>query len=688
MTSKNMSVSLRVLLQGSATKEFAQQLKTLRGETLAFANVATKANSEVLKLAATFKLATAEGKALASVLGQLSGQSTLLGGRSRTLASDINVVNASLQQGARDAQRMREELNRLGGARPPVPPNGGGGGRGSGNPPPHPHQGINTTLNAGAVGLATGLAAYVTSKDKVNEAISYSSQLMSMANTAYYDRDLAGRIAGKHELAGATLAAIRQGGGSREQASQALNTLIASGIYSPQQATDLLPTLQMAVTGTRAEANDLAMIGTKGGLFGFKNTKEDFMTMVNMANMSGKLGGFEIPDMAKWLPKQMAAASLSGMKGKSDFAWILALNQAAMKTAGSADEAGNNAQNILFKLNSPDTANDLKKFKIDLRGLIANGALQGKNPLFVFSELIQGLLSKDKRYTKIQTALGNAKDDTEKKALIEKAANVLEGGVVSTIFQDREALKAMLAFLATQEESKKQHDLTMNADDTTPKDAQANMQESDFKIQAFKNEWQAAADRVFTPVANALGSVAGVTADVLKKNEGLGNALVISSSALLIMAAAATAASMAFGKQAVMGAVVNFSKHIFTATNALRLFKVGLGYLFWEVGQKIGDWIYKSYYENTAYGDFLGEQMAKLVALIPERFGGQDAREALDPELAKPKKEISDKDKTDMENIISRLGQLPIQVQNIIHLDGQELSNYVETKVVRQAQRQ
>lgn len=688
MTAKNMSVSLRVLLQGSATKEFAQQLKTLRGETLAFANVANKANSEVLKLANGLKDAIVAGKALTSTFAQLTGQSTLLGGRSRTLASDINVVNASLQQGARDAQRMREELNRLGGARPPVPPNGGGGGRGSGNPPPHPHQGINTTLNAGAVGLATGLAAYVTSKDKVNEAIGYSSQLMSMANTAYYDKDLAGRIAGKQELSGAILAAIRQGGGSREQASQALNTLIASGIYSPQQATDLLPTLQMAVTGTRAEANDLAMIGTKGGLFGFKNTKEDFMTMVDMANMSGKLGGFEIPDMAKWLPKQMAAASLSGMKGKSDFAWILALNQAAMKTAGSADEAGNNAQNILFKLNSPDTANDLKKFKIDLRGLIANGALQGKNPLFVFSELIQGLANKDKRYTKIQTALANTKDDNEKKALIEKAANVLEGGVVSTIFQDREALKAMLAFLANQEEAKKQHDLTMNEYGTTEKDRRANIQESDFKIQAFKNEWQAAADRVFTPVANALGSVAGVTADVLKKNEGLGNALVVSSSALLIMAAAATAASMAFGKQAVIGAVTSFAGSIYAAAKALPIFRAALAYGVWEAGQWVGDKIYKEYYENTPYGDFLGEQMAKLVALVPERFGGQDAREALNPELTRPKKEVSLEDKNTIENVISRLGQLPIQVQNIIHLDGQELSNYVETKVVRQAQRQ
>ena len=130
MTSKNMSVSLRVLLQGSATKEFAQQLKTLRGETLAFANVATKANSEVVKLANGLKEAIVAGKALTSTLAQLTGQSTLLGGRSRTLASDINVVNASLQHGARDAERMRRELERLRGVNPPrpLPPNGGAGG--------------------------------------------------------------------------------------------------------------------------------------------------------------------------------------------------------------------------------------------------------------------------------------------------------------------------------------------------------------------------------------------------------------------------------------------------------------------------------------------------------------------------------------------------------------------------------
>lgn len=689
MTAKNMSVSLRVLLQGSATKEFAQQLKTLRGETLAFANVATKANSEVVKLANGLKEAIVAGKALTSTFAQLTGQSTLLGGRSRTLASDINVVNASLQQGARDAQRMREELNRLGGARPPVPPNGGGGGRGSGNPPPHPHQGINTTLNAGAVGLATGLAAYVTSKDKVNEAIGYSSQLMSMANTAYYDKDLAGRITGKHELAGATLAAIRQGGGSRDDATLALNDMIASGIYSPQEAMDLLPTVQMTVTGTRASSKDLAAIGTKGGLFGFKNTKEDYEKIIDMGNLSGKLGGFELKDMAPWLPRQMGAASLSGMRGDKDFAILLAANQMAMKVAGSSDEAGNNVQNLLFKLNGQDTANDFKKMGVDLRGWLANVQKSGQNPMIAYTELIQKQLEKDPRYQKLQAEIKDSKTDAERKDKAEKAAEVLKGGIVGTIFQDREALKGMIALVSLKDEWLKQANIVETQyKGTSAKDAQANMQESDFKIQAFKNEWQAAADRVFTPVANALGSVAGVTADVLKKNEGLGNALVISSSALLIMAAAATVASMAFGKQAVIGAVTSFAGSIYAAAKALPIFRAALAYGVWEAGQWVGDKIYKEYYENTPYGDFLGEQMAKLVALVPERFGGQDAREALNPELTRPKKEVSLEDKNTIENVISRLGQLPIQVQNIIHLDGQELSNYVETKVVRQAQRQ
>jgi len=675
--SKNLSVSLRVQLQGSAVKELGNQFKMLTQQTSSYTVAVAKANKENLTLAATFKLLITEGKGFASVLGQLSGQSTLLGGRSRTLAGDVNLVGRSLQHGARDAERMRRELERLRQVPPPrpLPPNGGGSG--GGNPPPvppspaNPHHGLNTATNVGMVAAATGVAAFLVSKNNVDDSIAYNSQLMNMANTAYYDRDLKGRIAGKHELSNATLSAIRQGGGSRDQATQALNNMIASGIYSTAQAKDLLPTVQMTVTGTRASSTDLAAIGTKGGLFGYSNSKEDYLKMIDMGNLSGKQGGFELKDMAPWLPRQMGAASLSGMKGDRDFAILLSANQMAMKVAGSSDEAGNNIQNLLFKLNGQDTASDFKKMGVDLRGWLANVQQSGKNPMIAYTELIEKQLQKDPRYSKLQKEIASSKTDSERKDRAERAAAVLQGGIVGSIFQDREALKGMIALVSMKGEWLRQASVVETQyKGTTAKDAQANMQESDFKIQAFKNEWQAAADRVFTPVGVVLGNVASLSAGVLEKNEGLGNALVITTSALLIMAAAATAASMAFGRQAMMGAVAGAGG--FLARNAIKggligMAVGGLGYAAYETTKNIRDVVTK----DSGF-DSLDDTIGSIMAAFMGKIGSTDAKNAMDARLN------YEANKEDW-------ARTNIQVN--LQVDGQQLTNTVETKVTREARR-
>lgn len=46
-----------------------------------------------------------------------------------------------------------------------------------------------------------------------------------------------------------------------------------------------------------------------------------------MAIKAGQAGSFELADMAKYLPEQLANAGNAGMKGLDDFATLLGLNQ-------------------------------------------------------------------------------------------------------------------------------------------------------------------------------------------------------------------------------------------------------------------------------------------------------------------------------------------------------------------------
>ncbi|WP_276532267.1 phage tail tape measure protein, partial [Enterobacter hormaechei] len=106
-----------------------------------------------------------------------------------------------------------------------------------------------------------------------------------------------------------------------------------------------------------------------------------------MSISAGQSGSFELKDMAKWLPSQLASAGNAGMKGLDDFAVLLGWNQASAITAGSSDQAGNNLNNLLLKLNSQDAANAAARIKlpsgrgIDLSGSLAKGVGKGVNPL-------------------------------------------------------------------------------------------------------------------------------------------------------------------------------------------------------------------------------------------------------------------------------------------------------------------
>ena len=127
-----------------------------------------------------------------------------------------------------------------------------------------------------------------------------------------------GRRAGMADLDRAITAAVRFGGGKREQGAETLDTLIASGAMSVTDAMQLLPQLQRKATGTGADPAELAQIAIRGmQTFGIK--PDQISQALDMAIVAGQAGGFELKDMARWLPKQMAAGRMSGLSGIEGF---------------------------------------------------------------------------------------------------------------------------------------------------------------------------------------------------------------------------------------------------------------------------------------------------------------------------------------------------------------------------------
>ncbi|MXR36705.1 phage tail tape measure protein [Craterilacuibacter sinensis] len=303
-------------------------------------------------------------------------------------------------------------------------------------------------MAAGAKGmaaLATGAAAgaYVLNRP-LQKVEDYDLRLRYMANIAYAEQGVSGRQVGMREIR----EAIRKSGGNRDAAAETLDNMIASGSLGEgaagrKAAFDMLPVVMKYATAGNANPNELVDIGLKA-----KKTLgiTDPARSLEMVLLGGQLGGFEMKDMAKHLPQQMAFASMAGMSGEKTLAKLIALNQSAVVTAGSKDQAGNNVINFLGKLNAEETAKDFEKVGVKWRQRLIKGASQGKDAVDVFGETIDELLKKRGDYQKLQSRLSGETGE-QKKETLKQMSGILQGAVVGQISSDQQELMGVIAYL-------------------------------------------------------------------------------------------------------------------------------------------------------------------------------------------------------------------------------------------------
>lgn len=402
-----------------------------------------------------------------------------------------------------------------------------------------------TAVVGGVVAAGAMLAQPVTNQ------MDYRSRLAMMANTAYAERGLAGRREGMNEMDTLIRSSVRTGGGSKESAAETLDSMLASGAVSMTSAKTMLPLIQKYSTATGAAPTDLANIAIKlKQSFGIKD--EDLEKALNMAISAGQSGSFELRDMAKWLPSQLASASNAGMKGLDDFSALLGWNQASAITAGSSDQAGNNLNNLLLKLNSQDASNAAARIKmpngkgIDLSGSLAKGVGKGINPLDAFNQIVDRVVASNPAYKKLEDKLKNA-TGTERTNIINSQAKILEGSGIGKIIADQQALLALLGYRGNKGYTK---DVIADANaqrklapGQTAGDINFSLmsEQSDFKVNQLKNEKDFAEMNSVSPLADALGDASEKLTKYAQEYPELTTALSGATTAIKAMSAAAVA---------------------------------------------------------------------------------------------------------------------------------------------------
>lgn len=384
----------------------------------------------------------------------------------------------------------------------------------------------------------------------VRETMSYDRRLAMMANTAFADRDTGGRRRGMKELDQTIRGAVSYGGGSPEQAADTLDNMLASGAISDKSAMNLLPTLQKFATATGANPNELGNIAIRAMQnFGIK--EKDIPMALDMALKAGQAGGFELKDMAKWLPQQMAMAKTLGMTGLGSFGKLLAANQASVITAGTKDEAGNNIVNLLEKINSQDTQHKAKKLGIDLTGSLTASRAKGTDPLDAFVGIVERVMNKDKRYQDTQKRLAGATGD-ERKEILQSQATLLEGTAIGQLIHDRQALMGLVAYMGNKDYLKDVQKQIGNAAGTGDANYALIAGTASFKIDQLKNKETFAKVDALGGFDTALGNVAEKLTDYADRYPGVAAAL----SGMETAVRGASTALMAFaGVQFMRGAM-------------------------------------------------------------------------------------------------------------------------------------
>lgn len=421
---------------------------------------------------------------------------------------------------------------------------------------------VGTAMASVGAGMAAGAMVMA---QPMKKQMDYDRRLAMVSNTAFSDRDVAGRIAGKKELHEAVKSAVENGGGTKEDALAALDKLLASGTVKAETAMKLLPTLQKGAVATGASTEDLSAIAISA-MQQFGISEDQIGAVLDKAVAAGQAGNFELSDMARWLPQQMAAAKSAGLSGMNGFEALLMANQQARVTAGSEDEAGNNLSNLLVKISAKETNERFRKLEIkgkdgkthgiDFIKSMENEKKQGKNSLEAFMSIMDMVIGQDEKYKELQKKLKTAKKE-DQAGIIKEMSNLVEGTAIGQIVSDQQALMALLGMRNNVQLGKEVQEQLQNSNGAVDKSHAVIQDTNSAKLENAKNSFEFAQMEGVKGFNDALGDAAVKLTEYAKAYPDLTNTVVRAGTVITALSAAAVTASGALallgGKRASFG---------------------------------------------------------------------------------------------------------------------------------------
>ncbi|CAH1672416.1 MULTISPECIES: phage tail tape measure protein [unclassified Chelatococcus] len=285
------------------------------------------------------------------------------------------------------------------------------------------------------------------------------------------------------------------------------------------RALAIMPDISKTAVAYQAQIEDLAKAGY-AALDNLKVPASEFSRALDAMAQSGKMGAFELGDMAQYLPALASQAQNLGIVGVKGVADLAAALQVVRKGAGDSAEAATNLRNVMQKIESPATRKAFSKFGVNMQRELANAAKTGKSPLEALVEATQKAMKK--------------------------------GAKVSDLFQDQQVQLGLLALMQNLEEYRKIREEALKANGVVEEDYQRRIKTSAAQTALFQARMENLAITIGTallPAMNGLldklGPLVKRFADFADANPALIKNLTLATSGLVAFRVAAIAARWA-----------------------------------------------------------------------------------------------------------------------------------------------
>ena len=337
---------------------------------------------------------------------------------------------------------------------------------------------------------------------------------------------------------------------------KAQDFLVGMGL-DVERSTRAMPSIGKAATATGASLEDLS----KAGFAAMSNLgvgAEDLARSFDIMAAAGKAGGFELKDMAQYLPSITALASSKGMTGQQGLSEIAAALQIVRRGAGDSAEAATNFNNILQKINSNDAIKNFRKKGVDIQKVLKDAAAKGADPLEAALRAINKAI----------------KGDTSR---------------LGELFSDAQVQKGLLPLLTGLDDYIRLRDEAAKASGVVGSDFARMMETSVERIKQFQIALQNFQTSLGSALIPVLGGIAGALKPVLEmltaivnRYPGVSGALVAITAGFVALKAALAGltfiglmgkggmlATMAFGLRTLTAALVGLRAVAITAPLAL-----------------------------------------------------------------------------------------------------------------------